>query len=289
VSFREARVEKVTDWVLLWRQLVESQAHIWKNENAPDEESDNWKNKARSFSEGVKRRRNQPDLHRDFVLATLRANPDSTVLDIGAGTGGWAIPMARHAKKVTALEPSPGMIAVLQENVEQEGIRNIEIVRGGWPDTVVAPHDYSLCSHAMYGVADLPAFVNAMSRVTRKTCLMLTRAPDHDGTLAEMALRIWGQPHDSTNFQVAYNALLQIGIYANVLMGKQGQWEPWSNASFEEAMAETRRRFKVPSPSEHDAFLNEMLKSRLTCKDGRYYWPSEVRSALIYWEGSASA
>ena len=282
-------MEKVTDWILLWRQLAESQTHIWKNENAPDEEGDNWKDKARSFSEGVKRRRDQPDVHRDFVLSTLKADPDSTVLDIGAGTGGWAIPMARHAKKVTALEPSPGMIAVLKENVEQEGIRNIEIVRGGWPDTMVAPHDYSLCSHAMYGVADLPAFVTAMSSITRKTCLMLMRAPDHDGTMAEMALRIWGQPYDSTNFQVAYNALLQMGVYGSVLMGRPGQWEPWSNASFEEAMAETRRRFKVSSSSEHDAFLGEMLKSRLTYRDGRYYWPSEVRSALIYWEGSANA
>jgi SAM-dependent methyltransferase len=283
----EADVEKVTDWILLWRQLAESQSHIWKKGNGSDGEDDHWKDRARSFADGVKKRWAMPDTHKDFILSMLKADPNSTVIDIGAGTGGWAVPMARHASKVTALEPSSEMIKVMRENLEQEGTGNVEIIQGSWPETETEPHDYSLCAHAMYGVADLPAFVKAMSSVTRKTCLMLLRAPAHDGTMAQAALRIWGQPYDSPNFQIAYAAMLQMGLYPHVLMGKADQWDPWTNASFEEAMAETRRRFKVPFPSEHDAFLDELLKSRLTYRDGRCVWPSEVRSALIYWDGAA--
>jgi SAM-dependent methyltransferase len=282
-------VEQVTDWVLLWRQLVESQSHIWKKGNASDGENDHWKDRARSFGDGMKKRWAMPDVHRDFILSVLRADPDSTVIDIGAGTGGWAVPMARHARTVTALEPSSEMIEVMKETIERERTRNVEIIQGSWPETEVSPHDYSLCSHAMYGVADLAGLVNAMSNNTRKTCLMLMRAPAHDGTLAQAALRIWGQPHDSPNFQVAYAAMLQMGLYPHVLMGKADQWDPWTNASFEEAMAETKRRFRLPSPSEHDVYLDDLLRSRLTYRDGQYYWPSEVRSALIYWEGSANA
>jgi len=80
-----------------------------------------------------------------------------------------------------------------------------------------------------------------------------------------------------------------MGVYPSVLMGKAGQWDPWSNASFEDAVAETKRRFRLPSPSEHDAYLEALLKNRLTLRDGKYFWPSEVRSALIYWDGSARA
>jgi precorrin-6B methylase 2 len=280
-------VEKVTDWILLWRQLVESQSHIWNTKNASDGKQDPWKDRARSFRDGVKKRRATPDAHRDFVISMLRANPESTVVDIGAGTGGWAIPMARHARMVTALEPSSEMIAVMKEEIALEEIGNVEIVQGAWPETEVAPHDFSLCSHAMYGAADLPAFVDTMSRITRKTCLLLMRAPAHNGTLAEAAKRIWGQPHDSPNFQVAYGALLQMGMYPHVLMGKAGQWDPWTNASFEEAMAEMRRRFRLQPDSEHEAFLEHLLTSRLTQSDGKYVWPSEVRSALIYWDGAA--
>lgn len=280
-------MEKVTDWLLLWRQLAESMGHIWKKEDAPDADSDNWKAKARSFSEGARKRQSRPDLHRDFILSTLQANPGSTVLDVGAGTGGWAIPMARHARKVTALEPSPAMLEVLEEAIAEEGVRNIEIVRGGWPDTRVDPHDYSLCSHAMYGAADFRGFVGAMGKATRKTCMLLMRAPDHDGLMAQLATRIWGQPYDSTDFQVAYNALLQMGIFGNVLMGPPGQWDPWSTASFDEAVEETMHRFKVTPGSGLERYVREMLGARLTERDGRVCWPAEVRSALIYWEGSA--
>jgi SAM-dependent methyltransferase len=276
-------VERVTDWLLLWRQIAASQGNKWKNA----EGSDLWKDRARSFSDGVKKRWAQPDGHREFIVSLLKANPGSTIIDIGAGTGGWAVPMARHAKSVTALEPSGEMASVMKENIEQEGLTNVEIVRAAWPEADVAPHDFSLCSHAMYGAPDFAAFVNAMTRITRKTCLMLMRAPALDGTMAQAALRIWGQPHDSPNFHVAYAALLQMGLYPSVLMGGPNQWPAWTNASFEEAMEETRRRFRLDPNSQHEAFLVDLLRSRLTEKDGRQVWPIEVRSALISWQGQA--
>jgi hypothetical protein len=144
----------------------------------------------------------------------------------------------------------------------------------------------SLCSHAMYGCPDLPRFVRAMADATRKTCFMLVRAPAHDGIMAKAALRIWGHPHDSPNFQVAYGAMLQMGIYPHVFMGSPDQWEPWTSDSLEAAVAEVKRRFGLLSSSEHDAFLQNLIESRLTFQDGKYVWPREVRSALIYWEST---
>ena len=125
-----------------------------------------------------------------------------------------------------------------------------------------------------------------MTKATRRTCFMLMRAPAHDGTMALAALRVWGQPHDSPNFQVAYNAMLQMGLYPHVLMGAPDLWEPWENDSFEAAMEEVKHRLGLGSSSEHDAFLRNLLESRLTFRDGKALWPREVRSALIYWEGA---
>ena len=86
---------------------------------------------------------------------------------------------------------------------------------------------------------------------------------------------------------MAYGALLQIGLYPHVLMGDPDQWPPWTSASYEDALAEIKRRFALESPSDHDAFLLDLLKSRLTVRDEKYVWPQEVRSALVYWKGSA--
>jgi SAM-dependent methyltransferase len=280
-------MERVTDWVKLWRELVEAQSHMWKREKPSEADEDHWRDKARSFSESVKQRWAKPDSHRDFILSLLKAHPASTVLDIGAGTGGWAVPMARFAAKVTALEPSAEMTRVLHENLEEEGILNVEIFRESWPEAHVEPHDFSLCSHSMYGCPDLPGFVLAMTGATKNTCLILMRVPSHDGTMAEAATRIWGHPHDSPNFQVAYSALLQIGIYPHVLMGDPDQWPPWTSGSYEEALAEVKRRLSLETSSDHDEFLLDLLKSRLAFRDGKYVWPLEVRSALVYWKGSA--
>jgi hypothetical protein len=39
--------------------------------------------------------------------------------------------------------------------------------------------------------------------------------------------------------------------------------------------------------SEHDAFLRDLLRRRLTQQEGHYAWPPGVRSALVYWEAKS--
>jgi len=275
-------VEKMTDWITLWRELVEAQSKGWHKKADSD---DHWHEKARGFDRLVKERwAAGPDSSREFVVAQLEAHPGSTVLDIGAGTGAWTVLMAHHARRVTVVEPSEAMIEVLKENLAAEGVANVEIVQGAWPEAEVEPHDFALCSHAMYGCPDFPAFVGQMVEATRRTCFLVLRAPIKGSVMVEAAMRVWGQPHDSPNFQVAYNALLQMGLFPNVLIEDTGLWDPWTHDSFEEALTETKRRLGLAEKSEHDEFLAELLGKRLVCENGQWVWPRSVRSALVYWE-----
>ena len=235
--------------------------------------------------EGVKRKWVRPDSSRDFILAQLEA--DSTVLDIGAGTGAWSILMAPHVKRVTAVEPSNAMIEVMRKDLEAENITNVSIVQGSWPDVSVERHDFSLCSHAMYSSTDLTAFVLKMAACTRRTCFLLLRAPTLDGVRAEAAKHIWGQPLDSPNFTIAYNILLQAGIYANVLMENTGLWKPRISSSLEDALSTMHRFLGLNDSGEHDGYLMKLLRRRLVWKNGKYEWPPEVRSALVYWHVDA--
>ena len=277
-------MEKITDWIKLWRQLVETQNRHWTKKRDKESDKDFWVGRARSFDAGVKRRWVRPDPHRDYILSCLAARPGATVLDIGAGTGAWAILLAKWAEKVTAVEPSSEMIRVMSENLKKEGVDNVEILQGSWPEIEVAPHDISLCSHAMYGSPDLPAFIRSMNEATRRTCFMLFRAPNQDGLMAKAALKIWGQPNDSPNFQVAHGVMLQMGIYPNVMMESPGAWPHWKSTTIEEALNDMKRRFGLGTSPEHDDFLLDLLKNGLTVEEGAYIWPSEVRTALVYWD-----
>jgi 2-polyprenyl-3-methyl-5-hydroxy-6-metoxy-1,4-benzoquinol methylase len=276
-------MEKMTNWNSLWRELVEIKDQSHKNSRAgTEQEKDSWCKKAIDFKEGVKRRWATPDSSRDFILSQIGS--DSTVLDIGAGVGSWSILLARRARHITAVEPSPSMIEIMQESLSDEGIANVTIVQGLWPAVDVPPHDYSLCSHAMYGYPDLTAFVRRMVESTREICFLLLRAPTLDSVRSEAARNIWGQPLDSPNFTIAYNILLQMGICANVLMENTGLWKSRKSASIEEALQDLKRYLALGDTTEHEPYLRDLLQRRLILRNGSYFWPPEVRSALVYWQ-----
>ena len=64
---------------------------------------------------------------KDFGLG-----PDSVVVDLGAGSGTFAVAVAPHCRKVIAVDVSPAMRSVLTSKVEKLGLTNVEIVDAGF-------------------------------------------------------------------------------------------------------------------------------------------------------------
>ena len=58
--------------------------------------------------------------------------PDSTLVDLGAGTGAFAIAAARRCARVIAVDVSPAMVAVLRRRVDDLGVDNVTVVEGGF-------------------------------------------------------------------------------------------------------------------------------------------------------------
>jgi SAM-dependent methyltransferase len=275
-------MQKALDWLDLWRELATRQEEAWRAGGARDG-ADVWRERARGFDAEVKRRWATCDSSRDFVAAQLQANPDWIALDIGGGTGAWTVFMARFARHVTVIEPSSGMIEVMRENLAESKVRNVEIIQKKWPEAEVNKHDLTLCAHAMYGFPDFAKLARSIEAVTRRICVLVMRSPTPDDLLCTAALHIWGQPYDSPNFQVAYNALLQMGIFPNVLMEDTGLWDPWSSASLDEAFAEAKRRLGLQEDHRYDDFLHNLLTHNLVPEEDRLLWPRSIRTALVYW------
>ena len=276
-------MEQITDWCKLWKDLSETQNKAFSRKKETKED-DFWKHKAKDFDKMVDERWSKPDSSRDFLAKKLLDHPGSSILDIGAGTGKWSVFLAPYATKVTALEPSLAMQEVLKEKIIKQRITNIDIVTASWPEDDVEPHDYVLASHSMYGVGDFKAFVEKMSGTAKKACILLMRAPLAGSVMAVAAGKILGQPYDSPNFQIAYNILLSMDIYADVIMEAYGNWPGWANESFEEAFTEIKNRLGVSENTEYDLFLTDLLNHNLSFENGKYIWPIGNRSALVYWE-----
>jgi 16S rRNA G527 N7-methylase RsmG len=262
-----------TDYLQLWQELVSNTSR-----NSPDELLKRYKKHALQKTE-------RPDPLLDFILNSL--GQESSVLDIGAGSGRWTIPLARKARSVTAVEPADDMIAILQQNLDSAGLANVNIVQSAWETAEVPGHDVAVCAHAMYSCADLALFVRKMEKFSRKACYMSMRLPPADGIMSELSGTIFGRYHDSANAVVAFNALYSMGIYCNILVEKE--LYNWSNDSLEEAFLRAKRHLNLDSENRYDGLILDVLARRLRLSGGRYIWPDGMRSLLLWWTPAGSA
>jgi hypothetical protein len=72
-------------------------------------------------------------------------------------------------------------------------------------------------------------------------------------------------------------------------MEEEGHWTPWTSASLEDALGNVKRRLGLSDPSEHDAFLRDLLARRLQREGDVYVWPRAMRSALVSWKVTGNA
>jgi molybdenum cofactor cytidylyltransferase len=126
-------------------------------------------------------RNDEPAL--DALLRLVR--PGDRWLDIGAGAGRYALPIARalapSGGEVVALDPSAGMLAVLREIAAEHDIANVRVVKTRWPPADPAPFaaDVALIAHVGYDIEAIGPFLAAMEAVAERLCvaMLMERQP----------------------------------------------------------------------------------------------------------------
>ena len=122
-----------------------------------------------AFVAGFDRKQGYPDPAEDLdALAAQGLDADSTVVDLGTGTGQFALAAARRFGHVTAVDISPAMLTLLRERAADAGLGNLDCVRAGFLSYQHAgpPADAVYTRHALH---QLPDFwkVLALDRIAR--------------------------------------------------------------------------------------------------------------------------
>ncbi len=97
----------------------------------------------------------------DAVRALLEDTEEQQVLDIGGGTGGFAVRVAALGNRITVIDPSPDALAALARRADEEGVADRVTGLQGDLGTLrdLAPEggaDLVLC-HGVLGLVDDPA------------------------------------------------------------------------------------------------------------------------------------
>ena len=128
-------------------------------------------------------RRDDPLLDQllDLVL------PGDTWLDVGAGAGRFALPIARalddSGGEVIALDASPSMLEGLREIAEDYAIENVRTIEARWPPEGGAARglsaDVALIAHVGYDIEDIGAFLDAFEAAADRLCVavLMERVP----------------------------------------------------------------------------------------------------------------
>jgi molybdenum cofactor cytidylyltransferase len=139
----------------------------------------------------------------DPVLAVLLdlVRPGETWLDIGAGAGRFALPLARaldpSGGSVVALDASPSMLEGLREIAEDYAIENVRTVEARWPPpdpsaSTVLEADVALIANVGYDVEAIEPFVDGLEAAARRLCVAVLM----ESVPASAADPFWPLVHD---------------------------------------------------------------------------------------------
>jgi SAM-dependent methyltransferase len=218
------------------------------------------------------RRTSEPVL--DLLLAQARSA--DTWLDIGAGGGRYALPLALAVADVVAIDPSAGMLAVLRELMQEHGIANVRVLAGRWPpDTALAARlgpfpmaDVALIAHVGYDIEAIGPFLDAMEAAARRTCVAVLM----ESTPASAAAPFWPPVHGEPRIP-----LPALPEFVELLRARgrepqvaEAQREPRRFESREALEGFLRRQLWIAEGGEKERRYREVLDTLVVEDDGQF-------------------
>ncbi|HKB32599.1 MAG TPA: methyltransferase domain-containing protein [Candidatus Dormibacteraeota bacterium] len=190
------------DWVENWKQIVEERATRAGTHPDPGY----WDRRAPSFARSTQARADE-----FLKVIDPYVSPLKTLIDAGAGTGRHAVPLSERLEWVTAVEPSEGMRSMIPPR------DNMTVVASTWEDAEVAPADLVICSHVLYGIADVVPFIAKLERSARERVFIMLRESDLPHPAAAIRKRLQGDVGPRMpRFSDLFMLLMQIGIAPDV-------------------------------------------------------------------------
>jgi SAM-dependent methyltransferase len=204
-------------------------------------------------------------------------------LDVGAGGGRYALPLALHVREVIAIDPSPSMLGTLAEDAAAFGMTNIRAIEARWPMTNDAPRgDVGLMAHVGYDIAEIGPFLDAFESASRRLCVAVMG----ESAMTTVATLFWERIHGEPRVRLPAlpELLTLLEARRRVSTVTLVDRSPPTFAGLDEAHAMARRQLWLREGSEKDGLLRALVEETASQKEGRYAFEwTPTKIGIVAW------
>lgn len=195
---------ELTDFAAIWSADIDADQH---NRVSAETDLAFWREHAACYDQAG----GNPDRSQGSVKALMELTEVGwSILDIGCGTGRFAVELALAGREVIGLDHCPDMLTRAQARAAQRGAR-LHLIEGEWPYQPSPRVDCALVAWALYRSRDLLGALTAIRQTAKKRIVLID----------SLGYPVEGRRRQARGILLA-GALVQIGLAPNI----SAVWEP---------------------------------------------------------------
>lgn len=168
----------------------------------------------------------------EALISQMPIQKNHTLLDVGAGSGFFTIPMAEStAGKVYAMDPDPRMLSVIEDKAKEKGLTNIELIQDCLENSNIQDNsvDFVMASLILHELSSLTKALTTIFEVLKAGGHLLCLEYEKDDMIVEgppMSIRIGSEDLEKSlalvGFELVKKTKINDAIYT-VLAVKKDQ------------------------------------------------------------------
>jgi len=270
----------MTDWNQIWKDALLASRLTDDNYYDQEERAESYDKSENIRADGERR------------ASALDPDPSWSVLDIGAGPGTLAIPLARRVRRVTAVEPSRPMIRCLEKHLAREKLCNVRIINSRWEDVSLEEagrHELVIASYSL-NFEEIGEALRKMNLLaSKRVCLYwFAGVTSWEEVRMDLFPQIYGRKYSAyPKINIIYNLLYDWGLYPDVEVLPQTTF-PRNFADYDEALNYLKSTLNL-SDQDHETLLHNYIEDRWRREDGRLVMEDGTVYVKLSWRPEMSA
>lgn len=211
----------------------------------------------------------------------------ASILDIGAGTGTIAIPLAQKGANVTAMDISESMLAALNEDAKEQGVsEKVHTHQSDW-DSFPLQKKYDIVIASMTPAISDEQKIDKMLSATKGLGIYVGWGNYRINKLVEALV----QAHKTAEEDCASTGCINTNKFIEILKEKNIPFESdffataWTDTySFEEAKEYAYDQLRRKDITPNEAIVESILTSFM--KDGKVHVTTEAEKGMVLWNAA---